>query len=69
MDNRFIFLYPALTELWGRRCKIRAGRGKPGARIRVGHMANPVTESFYLMRSEKKVAKSKEHLPRKAAIA
>ena len=31
MDNRWIFLYCVLTELWGHVWEARAGNGKTGA--------------------------------------
>ena len=31
MDNRLRFLYPVVPEMWGRRHKRQAGKGKTGA--------------------------------------
>ena len=41
MDNRLIFLYCIMTELWGRMCKAWAGTGKTGASAGGIGEANP----------------------------
>ncbi len=53
MDSRLIFLHLMISELWGRRTKVRAGKGKPGP----------------ARGSELKVVKLMDVLPRKATIA
>ena len=41
MDDRLIFLYYHVTELWGRRKRVRAGDDRPGP-SEVGEvLANP----------------------------
>ena len=54
MDNRLIFLYCRITELWGRMGEERAGRGKPGASAGGVREANPPEEAGGVMRSERK---------------
>ena len=41
MDNRLIFLYCGMTELWGHVRKAEAGNGKPGASRVPDTQANP----------------------------
>ncbi len=45
MDNRFRFLYPVYTELWGRGEITRAGRGKPGAAAGLGGRQIPLRKA------------------------
>ena len=41
MDNRLIFLYYNISELWGHVRKAEAGNGKPGASRVPDTQANP----------------------------
>ena len=41
MDNRLIFLYCSMTELWGHVRRAGAGNGKPGASEVVAGLENP----------------------------
>jgi hypothetical protein len=41
MDNRLIFLYYNISELWGHRQKARAGNGKTGISEVGVRQANP----------------------------
>ena len=41
MDDRLIFLYCDMTELWGHARKAEAGNGKPGASGGVAGLENP----------------------------
>ena len=41
MDNRLIFLYYHVTELWGRRKKVRAGDERTGPSEVREWLANP----------------------------
>lgn len=67
MDNRLKFLYCLITELWGRGGRPRAGKGKPGASMRVRRRKNPSGKRT-CDAERNKVAKSGEPAPRKAAI-
>ena len=68
MDNRFRFLYPVYTELWGRGEITRAGRGKPGAAAGLGGRQIP-SEKPGGSGPNERVGKLVKALPRKAAIA
>ena len=41
MDNRWIFLYCDITELWGHRGDVRAGNEYTGTSGVTGELANP----------------------------
>ena len=41
MDDRLIFLYYHVTELWGRRKKVRAGDERTGPSVIGEWLANP----------------------------
>ena len=69
MDNRLIFLYCSMTELWGHVRRAGAGNGKTGT-SEVGDMQeNPHIRPEDVTWSELKVAKHASQPPRKAAIA
>ena len=68
MDNRLIFLYCSVTELWGRIDKVWAGNGKPGASRRGAGKGKPSSATQGCDAERKKVAKHMECVPRKAAI-
>ena len=41
MDNRLIFLYSVVSEMWGHGCETAAGNGKTGASAGAAGEANP----------------------------
>ena len=68
MDNRFRFLHPYLTELWGHGEEVWPGDGIPGASAEGAKEENPFGKSEGVTRSESQVAKHMEEPSRKAAI-
>ena len=68
MDNRLIFLYCSMTELWGHVRRAGAGNGKPGTSevpVMVGKSAMAMGRRDVERRL---VAKPVSHASRKAAI-
>ena len=67
MDNRLIFLYYDMTELWGHVQKAEAGNGIPVQARYQPHWKNRVAMGRRDA-ERNKVAKSVSHASRKAAI-
>ena len=68
MDNRLIFLYRMVTELWGHGRETWAGNGKSGTNGVVAQQANPLCMRRSRDVERNKVVKRVSHVPRKAAI-
>ena len=68
MESRWRFLHPMQTELQGRGGEAGAGRGKPGASAEGAQEEKPLCRPKGVKRTEERVGKTAEPLPRKAAI-
>ena len=68
MDNRLIFLYCSITELWGHVRRAGAGNGKSGTSEVVAQQANPLCIRRSRDVERNLVAKPVSHASRKAAI-
>ncbi len=69
MENRWRFLYPVKTELWGHGRKARAGSGEPGRSGGGGAQGKPRAGPGAVRWTERKVGKLAGRPSRKAAIA
>ena len=69
MDDRWTFLYCARPELRGRMRRARAGGDRPGASGEAAREENPPWGGRAATRTEKRVGKSADRVPRKAAMA
>ena len=67
MDDRLIFLYYHVTELWGRRKRVRAGDERTGPSEVRETLANP-RFNLKTLRGLRLSGKLMSWLPRKAAI-
>ena len=69
MDNRWRFLYCAMTELWGRIRAAGAGKGKTGTSAGGAVEEKPHGRPKRRDVERKKVAKPADRVPGKAAMA
>ena len=69
MDNRWRFLYCAWPELRGRMRRARAGSEETGASGEAGREEKPPPGGRAATRTERRVGKRADRVPRKAAIA
>ena len=68
MDNRLIFLYCSITELWGHVRRAGAGDGLSRYKRGRSHVGKSAWQSEDVMWTELSVGKYVSHVPGKAAI-